>query len=159
MNRLLLCACMAGVFAVGTGLADEEACEEEWHEERDEERREVFDCNIRIDFKVVPQKEDDEGVYLITATPWYLTFVEYEGDETEINFGVEGRVEPMGENRFFISCEVYLEYAGEEERAEFNVETSALVIAGRETELASLGEKRLVVCVEYAEPSAEERDE
>lgn len=136
------------VLAVGVEGADPETPTQV---EGREEKAQVLERNIRLDFKMVPLEEDDRGVFLVTASSWYQTSTRFEGEGLQIEFEVSGHVRVVDGGRFFVTYEGHVEFSGEEQEAVFHVDSSALLRPGQELEVASMGEKTLVVCASYVE--------
>jgi hypothetical protein len=140
---------------------EREHCEED-HDfededfEEHEEKIQILDRNIRLEFKLLPLEEHDRGVYVITASPWYATRVEFSGEEMEVAFAATGRIETIADDEFFLSYEVSVRFAGDEEEAEFHVESSARLKVGQAVDAASMGEKTLVIRATYADAPAAE---
>jgi len=153
MKKLWLCLWMC-LFVAAVGFAELE--EDEYEAYDDEEAVEVFDRNIRLDVQLRPLEEGDEGVFITTASSWYHTSVRYEGDEGAIEFQIGGHIELLDDGRVFLTYESYGLMAGEEEEAEFNMESSVLLTFGKSAEVARVGEKTLVITVTQVGPQTEE---
>lgn len=131
--------------------------EEDDYEEYDcEEIVEMFDKNLRLDVRLLPLEEGDEGIFLTTAASWYHTSVRYEGKEGAIEFQIGGHIELLEDGRVFLAYESHVLMAGEGEEAEFNVESSVLLTLGKPSEVARLGEKTLVITVTQVAPQTAE---
>ena len=152
MQRLLLCVSVIVIAFAGAAEPETEVEDEGW-----EEGLENLERNVRLDFKAVPLEGDDRGVFVVTAARWYVTATRYEGNGFQIAFKVSGHIQIMDDGRMFLTCEGHMEFVGADEQAEFNVESSALLAPGEDFELASMGEKTLVVRASYvAERYADE---
>ncbi len=147
MKSLLLCVGIL-VLAIGGAAAEPGASAEV---EGQEEEIEILARNIRLDFKMVPLEADDKGVFLVTASSWYQTSVRFEREGTEIEFGVSGHVRIVEDDRLFITYEGHVEFSGQEEKAEFHVDSSALLQPGEECQVASMGDKTLVIRASYVD--------
>jgi hypothetical protein len=155
MKKLwLLIGIVICVFAL-TGVA------EEHHEHDDDhgEEREVFDRNIRLDFRSVPQDEGDPGIFILTATPEFVTHVRAEGDGGEIVFEVFGEIELMDDGKFFVQFECHTFMHHKEGEAEFNVETGVILTPGKEVGVSRLGDKTLMIKASYEDDSSPEKGE
>ena len=100
---------------------------------------------------MLPLEDNDRGVYVITASPSYATHVEFSEEDMRLALHVNGHIEVIDDNAFFVAYKVSVEYEGEEEEAEFHVKSSARLIAGQAFEAASMGEKTLVIRASYAD--------
>ena len=126
-----------------------EADEEEFEEH--EEELEVLHRNVRLEFKVLPLEEGDRGAYVVTATPWYTTHAKFIGEKIHLDFHAGGHVRIMDDNEFFVTFEVEVGYEVPGTTAEFHVDSSARLVAGQALEVASMGDKTLVISAAYAE--------
>lgn len=116
-----------------------------------EDEFEVLDRNVRLDFKLVPEEEDDDPFFIVTAISGFQTRARFEGGEQRGERYVGGRVDFVEEDRLLVILEVEMGIAGEEGEAEFNVTCGVLLTPGEEREVASIGEKTLVVRASFAD--------
>jgi hypothetical protein len=147
MKKLLLYAGILGL-VIGVATAGQETTEAA---EAREEDLEILERNIRLEFKMVPLEEDDKGVFLVTASSWYHTSTRFEAEGVHVEFKVSGHVRVVEEDRWFITYKAHVEFSGENEEAEFHVDSSALLTPGQESEVARMGDKTLVISGSYTD--------
>ena len=133
--------------AVCTAIADDDHS----HEERCCAEKEVFDRNIRLDFKSTPLEEGDAGIFIMTATPEFRTQIRMEGNDGEIVFEVFGEIELLDDGNFFVRFEAFTRVGHEGGEAEFNVETGVVLTAGKELGVSRLGDKVLTITASYVD--------
>lgn len=115
----------------------------------EKEKPEPLARNVRIDFKTIPLADDDKGVFIITGSNQYETRTEFKGDGTRVRFGSFGTLRIQDTGRLFLTYHTHLQLEGPEGKASFYVEGGILLIPGKETELARMGDKILVVTASY----------
>lgn len=147
VNRLFICV---GVFILGAGLA---IAEQELGAEVDDQQEHVesFGKNIRLDFMMVPLENDDKGVYIVTASPYYETSVQFEGDEGRVAFGVSGEVAIRDDGRIFVVYEATMQFKGHEGEGEFNASSSVILKLGQKVGVARMGDKTLTIRASYVD--------
>jgi|ETNmetMinimDraft_26_1059896.scaffolds.fasta_scaffold36129_3 hypothetical protein len=159
--RTTLIVAMAWILAAVPATAEEHLeheAEEQEHEEREDwnerehaEREEPLDRNVRLEFKVVPLENEDREVFLVAASPGFHHRTEYEGEGVRVEFEVSGRIEIRENGHIFLIFESALAYEGANESAVFHVESSIVMEPGDTVEVASMGDKNLVIYANYAE--------
>lgn len=131
---------------------DEHELEGRAHDEEEgEEHLEILDQNVRLVFRVEPLDDDDREVFLVTATPHFAHETEYSGQNMEIEFAVAGHLRILEENQILLVFEAHLLYEGNDDRALFHVESSVVIEAGATIEVASMGDRTLVVQAGFGE--------
>lgn len=105
----------------------------------------VFEHNIRLDFNTIPQTESAEGLFIVTSTPEFESNTVLDGEDSEVNFTVHGRIDEMEDERIFVQFGVHLYVGGADGSAEFDVDSGVLLKPGQELEVAQLGDRVLVV--------------
>ena len=160
MKNLLIAVMGLAIIAATTSTvhADEHRGRREHREDRErhgeeehEEELEILARNVRLEFLVVPLEEGDRGSHIVTATPWYTTHTKIIGEEMILNFHAAGHVRIIEDNELFVTFEVEVEYEAPGTSAEFHVDSSARLIAGKELEIATMGDKTLVIRASYAD--------
>lgn len=160
MKKRLLCVGIM-LLAAGVALADEEEREEPEHhahyeheEEYAEHEREpdILDRNVRLEFMLVPKEDDDTSMFIITASSWFETSTRYENDDIHFDWSVAGHIRIIDDEELFVTVEGHMAYTGNGEEAEFRIESSARVVAGRNFKLASMGDKTLLVRATFVPP-------
>ncbi len=125
--------------------------EHEHHDEEHEEELEMLDRNVRLEFQLLPPDEDDHEAFIVTASPWYATHTEFRGEGMELEFHANGIVQIIDDNEFFVTYEVGVLYQGEEGDAKFHVDSSVRLVEGQAFEVATMGDKTLVIRATYAD--------
>jgi hypothetical protein len=110
-----------------------------------EEALQAGNKNIRLDFKMVPLDDDDEGVFIITAGPAYETSTYWKGDNHEVLFDVSGRILLKDDGNYILYYVAHVKFDGKEGKAKFSASSSIVLVPGKEASAAQLGEKTLVV--------------
>ena len=150
-KALVVLAAVLLVLAVGR--SDEEVVETV---EGREQEIEVLDRNVRLDFKLVPEEEDDDPFFIVTAIAGFEMSARFEGEEGRAEFSIGGSVDFVEEDRLLVILEAELAFAGEEGEAEFGVVCGVLLVPGEEREVASMGDRTLVVRASFADVEKEE---
>jgi len=82
---------MAAVLVIlAVGRSDEEVVETA---EGREGEIEVLDRNVRLDFKLVPEGEDDHPIFIVTAIAGFETSARFEGGEGRAEFSIGGSID------------------------------------------------------------------
>lgn len=123
---------------------DEGEEEEDWDEDEGEEL-EMLDRNVRLDFHMEPLEGNDKGTYIVTATPWYESEMRFSGDNHEMEFGIDGKIELLDDGRIFVSYDVHLEWEGGEGNASFHAGSAILLKSGKAVRVARFGDRQLVI--------------
>lgn len=105
----------------------------------------VFEHNIRLDFNTIPQTESAEGLFIVTATPEFESNTVLDGEKSDLNFAVHGRIDELEDERIFVQFGIHLFVGSEEGQAEFDVNSGVLLKPGQEMEVAQLGDRVLVI--------------
>jgi len=102
--------------------------------------------NVRLDFKRVPLEEEDQGTFIITASPAFNTLTRFRGDFGEAEFEVSGKLKLLDDGRILLAYEAYTSFDGhEEEGAEFHVASTVILQSNKELQVARMGDKILVI--------------
>ena len=133
--------------------AEREAKEED---ELDIEDVEQFDRNIKIDFKMAPAEDHNQGTFVVTATPAFATSTFYKGAEGSIDFEVSGQVLPRDDGRLFLRYEATATAQGGHGEAEFYVYAGVLLKPGKELKTSRMGDRTLIVSASYLEEEKKE---
>ena len=110
---------------------------------------EVFDRNIRLDFRLVPEEEDDKPTFVVTAIPRYRTMGRYANADGEGMLEISGEVDIREDNQILVVLEAEMEFRSGEKETGWHVSTGVLLKPGEEFEVARMGEKTLVVRASY----------
>lgn len=102
--------------------------------------------NIRLDFKMMPLEDDDNGVFIITAGPGYRTSTHWDGEGNDIRFEVSGTITIRDDGKLVVKYDAHLLFHTGEGRAEFRTSSTVLLEAGKELTVAQMGEKTLMIC-------------
>ncbi len=135
----------------GEDFKDEDAEVEEEFEEEDDEEIEVFDRNVRLDFKIVPLEGNDRGMFVVTAVPEYETGVSFRGKGHEVKAEIEGEIALRDDGRIFVFYDAHMAWEGNGGQANFHASSGVLLRPGRELEVSRFGEKTLVIKASYAD--------
>jgi hypothetical protein len=108
--------------------------------------------NIRLDFKMIPLEEDDNGVFILTAGPEYRTSTRWDGEGTEIRFEVSGKITIREDGKLVVQYAAHLRFHTAEGKAEFRTASTVLLEAGKELAVAQMGEKTLMICATPINP-------
>ena len=138
------------ILLLGSGLAMAEPEHDEDHEDRAQEL-EQLERNVRLEFKLVPLDEGDQGVVVVVASPDFRTLTRYHNDEYEVLFVASGRLDLVDDEHIFLAYEAHVEFEGDGEEAEFVVTSSILLTPGKSTPAARMGDKTLMITAVYAD--------
>ena len=139
----------------GEDFEDEDAEVEEEFEIDDEREFEVFDRNVRLDFKIVPLEGNDRGMFVITAVPEYETGVSFRGEGHEVEVEIEGEIDLRDDGRIFVFYDAHMAWEGNNSQANFRASSGVLLRSGRELEVTRFGEKTLVIMASYVDEELE----
>jgi hypothetical protein len=145
MNRILIAAAVA-VCTVCAAAGDDEPA---GAPDADVRRPEALGRNVRLDFRLVPEEPDDRPTFVVTAVPGYRTRTRFENDMHEIVLAVSGGVELLSKDRILVSVDAEMAFHSEQADAEFHVSSGVLVTPGQDREVASMGERVLVIRASY----------
>jgi hypothetical protein len=106
---------------------------------------------VRVDVKLIPIEDDDQKMYVTTASHQYSTWIEYESEFIEISFGISGKVLILDDGNIFVTYNASTTFSEEDSNGEFGSEGSAVLTPGKETEVAHVGEKTLVIKASYVQ--------
>lgn len=138
----------------GEDFEDENEIEEEFEEEHDEEddrEFEIFDRNVRLDFKIVPLEGNDRGMFVITAVPEYETRVSFKREGQEVEVEIEGEIGLRDDGKILVFYNAHMAWEGNDSQANFHASSGVLLKPGRELEVSRFGEKTLVIRASYVD--------
>ncbi len=153
--RRILVVVVGLLMVVSLVIAQEEPGEdfeeEEEFEDEDEGEPEVFDRNVRLDFKIIPLEGNDRGMFVITAVPEYETSVFFKGEGHAVEVEIEGEIELCDDGRILVFYDAHLAWEGNDGQANFHASSGVLLKPGRELEVSRFGEKTLVIKASYVD--------
>ncbi len=138
------------MLTIGVARASEQPVETAQGKDNDVE---VLDRNIRLDFRLVPEEENDKPAFIVTAVSTYETSARFKNEDKRVMLSVSGGVEKWEGNKILVLLNVELAFSGDEQEAEFYVSSGVLLEPGEECEVARMGERTLVVRASYPDKS------
>ena len=150
MNRLFV---WAVILVVGTGWAMADDATPVRAEDK-KAATEFLGKNVRIEFKRMPRDENDQGVFIITASPAFATVTSMNGANGDVEFQVSGRVELRDGGGILVTYEASMAFNGNGQGAKFRAASSVLLQPGQELGVSRMGDKTLVIRASYVDSAA-----
>lgn len=123
----------------------------EWDDNADDDDDEILARNVRLDFKVLPEGDDD-GTFIICAASYYEADSSWQTDTVHIEFGVEGEVELREEEgKIFVAYDVHLAYKGPEGHGRFRAASGVLLAPGQELGVAKFDDRVVMISASYVD--------
>jgi len=155
--RIALIACTVGLIPGSLRGEDERlggGRTDEWFEKEGEEgggdEGERLDRNVRIEFRLVPAKADDQPLFVVTAQPWYETGVAFHAEQNAMEIRVEGEVALREDQAaIFVSVEALMKFRGEGQEGVFELSTGVLLEPGKPLTIGQMGDRAFVLQAGY----------
>lgn len=103
---------------------------------------------VKITFRFEPVEPQDKPLWVVVSTPRYTVEVNYETKESEAQIRVDGRVRVV-DGKFLVSYNAQVRFQNADGGAFFGAEGSARLTPGKEKMLTTVGERGLMVVVNY----------
>lgn len=151
MKKAIIAIALVVLLALGLALSQEESHEHEAHQDGHDHLA-VFDKNIQLTFEMLNDEgQGDEPMAIVTAIPEYKLVARFEHDEEEADVLVTGAAGPRNDGRILVLMEVQVSLADPEGESEMAVECGVLLEPGKGREVATWGDRKLIVHAAYTD--------
>lgn len=143
MNKTMIL--IAGILAACvTAVSAQEAPAPQPAQAQPEAPRALPAGNVKVTFSLAPAENGDQEMF-VTSCGAYSSRRSFENDNSAHWMEVSGDLELQKDNRLLLHMAVTVHHEGEDNTAEFNTNSTLLLIQGKEVEVAKFGDKTLVV--------------
>lgn len=149
MKKLMIPAALILLLALGLAVSQEES-HEAHHDEHD--GLVVLDRNIRLTFALLDAEgNSDEPMSIVTAVPKYKLMALFERAQEDAVVSITGAAGPRNDGHILALLEVEIVSSDDESKTELAVECGLLLESGKRHDVATWGDRTLVVEAEYAD--------